>query len=121
METIPTALRKNCKYGMYNTLFKVDLADDKVEWGTRFTVHDMCNLIKKWMNWVYDNIYEKARILLNFRDLPIAMRQYPGRLLSVVRFPSEMPVEKRMFGLAFEHSRRTWGVDGRRSQGYGRL
>ena len=98
-EAVPIALLKNRKYGLYNTFFEVDLAD---EWGTKFTVQDMCKLIEKWMNWVYDNINMKARILINFRDLPAVMEEDPERLLSVVQFLSTMPEDKRMFALAFE-------------------
>ena len=101
-ETIPISLTKNKKYGLYNTFFEVDLADENVAWGTKFTVKDMCALIEKWMNWVYDNINKKARILINFRDLPAVMDEAPERLLSVVEFLSKMPEEKRMFALAFE-------------------
>ena len=101
-ETIPIALLKNRKYGLYNTFFEVELADENVQWGTKFTVQDMCNLIEKWMNWVYDNINKKARILINFRDLPAVMEENPERLLSVVKFLSTMPIEKRMFALDFE-------------------
>ena len=101
-ETIPIALLKNRKYGLYNTFFEVELADENVQWGTKFTVQDMCNLIEKWMNWVYDNINKKARILINFRDLPAVMEENPERLLSVVKFLSTMPIEKRMFALAYE-------------------
>ena len=101
-ETVPIALEKNRKYGLYNTFFEVDMADENVQWGTKFTVQDMCNLIEKWMNWVYDNINKKARILINFRDLPAVMEEDPERLLSVVKFLATMPAEKRMFALAFE-------------------
>ena len=96
------SLEKNRKYGLYNTFFEVDLADESVEWGTKFTVQDMCNLIEKWMNWVYDNINKKARILINFRDLPAVMEEDPERLLSVVKFLATMPEERRMFAIAFE-------------------
>ena len=101
-EAIPIVLLKNRKYGLYNTFFEVDLADENVAWGTKFTVQDMCKLIEKWINWVYDNINKKARILINFRDLPAVMEEDPEHLLSVVQFLSTMPEDKRMFALAFE-------------------
>ena len=101
-DTVPVSLRKNRQYGLYNTFFEVDLGDPDCKWDTEFTVNDMCRLIEKWMNWVYDNINEKARILINFRDLPLVMNTVPQRLLRVVEFLSTMPLSKRMFALAFE-------------------
>ena len=101
-ETVPIAMRKNQKYGVYNTLFEVDLADPDCEWGTKFTVDDMCQLLLKRMNWVYENINEKARIIINFRDLPIVMTQAPERLLTIVKFLATLPADKRLFALAFE-------------------
>lgn len=101
-ETVPISLRKNKQYGLYNTFFEVDLADPNCEWGTKFTADDMCQLILKWMNWVYDNINKKARILINFRDLPMVMSDAPDRLLTIVKFLARLPPEKRMFALAFE-------------------
>ena len=101
-ETVPISLRKNKQYGLYNTFFEVDLADPNCEWDTKFTVDDMCQLIFKWMNWVYDNINKKARILINFRDLPMVMSDAPERLLTIVKFLARLPPEKRMFALAFE-------------------
>ena len=101
-ETVPVSLRKNKEYGLYNTIFEVDLADTDCEWGTKFTTQDMCQLIYKWMNWVYDNINSKARILLNFRDFPIAMSKAPERVLPIVKFLAILPPEKRPFALVYE-------------------
>ena len=101
-ETVPVSLRKNRQYGLYNTFFEVDLADPNCLWGTKFTAIDMGKLIEKWMNWVYDNINPKARILINFRDLPAVMDEAPERLLKVVEYLATMPASKRMFALAFE-------------------
>ena len=101
-ETVPISLRKNKQYGLYNTVFEVDLVDPNVKWDTKFKTRDVCQLIEKWMNWVYDNINKKARILLNFRDFPMCMSHQPKRLLEIVKFLAAMPLEKRMFALAFE-------------------
>ena len=101
-EKVPISLIKNKKYGLYNVVFEVDLANSDCAWDTKFTVDDMCQLILKWMRWVYDNINEKARLMLNFRDFPIAMAQTPERLLKIVNFLAKLPPDTRMFGLAFE-------------------
>ena len=101
-EKVPISLIKNKKYGLYNVVFEVDLANSDCAWDTKFTVDDMCQLILKWMRWVYDNINEKARLMLNFRDFPIAMAKAPERLLKIVNFLAKLPPDTRMFGLAFE-------------------
>ena len=101
-ERVPSGLLKNKKYGLYNTFFEFDLVDASCEWDTKWTVTDTCHLIEKWMRWVYDNINTKARLLINFRDFPVAMSKAPERVLSVVKFLATMPPEVRMYALAFE-------------------
>ena len=101
-ETVPVSLKKNRKYGIPNTFFEMDLANEDVEWETKFTSEDMCQLIHKWMKWTYKRIAENARILFNFRDLPLVMTVAPERLLYVVRFLSKLPLEERPFALCFE-------------------
>ena len=100
-ETVPVGLRKNKKYGLINTIFEVDLADSSCNWD-KFTVSDMCSLLVKWMNFVFDEISPDGKVLLNFRDFPIAMSKYPKRVLSIVQFLSSLPKGRRMFGLLFE-------------------
>ena len=102
METVPISLRKNRQYGIYNTILEVDLANPDCKWDTEFTLDDMFQLIEKWMNWVYDNINEKARIFVNLRDIPLAMNVAPQRLLKVVEFLSSMPPSKRIKTIVFE-------------------
>ena len=101
-ETIPVSLRKNRKFEIPNTIFEVDLANEDIAWETKFTTDNMCQLIQKWSNWVYDNISTNARILLNFRDFPIAMSNAPRRVLKVVQFLAKLPPERRIFGFCFE-------------------
>ena len=102
VETIPIALRMNKKYGIYNTFLEIELADPDIEWGTKCTIDDVCKLMLNRMDWVYENLNAKARILINFRDLPACMQQAPERLLAVVSFLAKMREEKRMFAIAFE-------------------
>lgn len=101
-ETVPVSLKKNRKYGIPHTFFEMDLANEDVEWETKFTSDDMCQLIYKWMKWTYKHITEDARILFNFRDLPVAMTVAPERVLYVVRFLSRLPPKERPFALCFE-------------------
>ena len=101
-EKIPVGLRKNKKYGLKNTFFEVDLADSSCEWGTKFTVKDMCDLLERRINYVFDEISPDAKVLLNLRDLPIAMGSAPERVLTIVKFLSQLPEKRRMFALCFE-------------------
>ena len=101
-DKIPVGLKKNKKYGLINNFFEADFADESCEWGTKFTVDDMCKLLRKRINWVFDKISPDAKILLNFRDLPIAMKKYPERVLTITKFLSQLPPNRRMFALCFE-------------------
>ena len=101
-ETLPISLRKNKQYGLYNTILEVDLMNPDCAWGTKFTVSDMCGLIKKWMMWVYTNINANARILVNIRDLPQTMLAVPERVLEIIQFLAVMPDNIRTFGVTFE-------------------
>lgn len=99
---IPVGLRKNKKHGLINNFFEFDLADNTCEWGTKFTVDDMCQLLKKRIDYVHNEISPKGKVLINFRDLPVAMSQVPERVLSIVKFLSCLPADQRMFALCFE-------------------
>lgn len=69
----------------------------------KFTVDDMCKLIFKWIKWVFEHHPNvKPRILLNMRDLPLAMMTVPQRVLEVVTFLARLPQEYKMFALCFE-------------------
>ena len=102
METVPFPLQKNKLYGIPNPFFEVDLANDDVAWGTKFTAEDMAQLIYKWIKWTYENIDKNARVAINFRDIPSVMHEDPKRLLYIVKFLANLPVEHRPWSLAFE-------------------
>ena len=100
-KSIPIGLRKNKEWGLINNFFEFDLTDGNIEWGTKFTVDDMCQLLKLRIDQV--RAYTKTgKILLNFRDFPLAMRDYPDRVLYIVRYLSRLPAGSRMFALCFE-------------------
>ena len=101
-ETVPFPLQKNKLYGIPNPFFEVDLANDDVAWGTKFTAEDMAQLIYKWMKWTYENIDKNARVAINFRDIPSVMQEDPKRLLYIVKFLANLPAEHRPWSLAFE-------------------
>ena len=100
--TVPVALRKNKHFGLRNVFFEADLANEKCEWEVKFTTHDMCELLLKWIKWIHCNIHKDAKVLLNIRDLPHAMTVAPTRVLKVVEFLAQLPPELKMFALCFE-------------------
>ena len=101
-ETIPVGLRKNIKYGIINIIFEADLADDTCEWGTKYTVDDFCKLLKERIDYVYDQISPQAKILVNLRDLTVAISKTLERLLTVVKFLSKLPKGRGIFAILFE-------------------
>lgn len=101
IDKIPAALEKNKKYGLYNTIFEVDLADSNRNWYGKCSATDIFNLIRNRMDFVVCTNFN-ARIMLNLRDFPKAMSECPERVLSLIENLAMMPTERRMFGIIFE-------------------
>ena len=89
--TLPAALPKNKKLGLRNVFFEVDLADKNCKWEEKFTTQDMCNVIRKRIEYVKNEIHKDGRTLLNLRDFPFAMTVAPQRVLAVTKFLAELP------------------------------
>jgi hypothetical protein len=81
--SIPVGLRKNKEFGLINNLLEVDLADHFCEWGSKFTVQDMCELLRKRIRYVRNEISRTGKILLNLRDMSLAMSKHPERVLTI--------------------------------------
>ncbi len=88
-------------YALQNPILEIDLAKGNVDWN-KFTVEDMCQLILKWFDWIYNNLSEDAKIFVNIRDFPFAMIEAPARVLTVVKFLSCLSSEKRPLGSMYE-------------------
>ena len=101
-DSIPVALKKMKDFKLRNPIFEIDLLDKNIDWESKFTVESMCQLILKRINWTYDNLSKEAKIFVNLRDFPFAMKAVPERVLTVVRYLATLPVEKRIFGLIYE-------------------
>ena len=101
-EAIPVGMKKNKQYKIRHTVFEIDFANKDVHWGEKFTIKDMCNFVRKQMKWVRENIYKDARIVINMRDMPVAMLSHPERIIAFVKFLSELPPEEKLFALTFE-------------------
>jgi len=101
-KTLPIGLEKMQKFGLWNPIIEVDLADKSVD-NEKFTAEDVCQLLLQWINWVLENLSSNAKILVNLRDLPSAMTsKTPERVFIVVSFLASLPPEKRPFGMMYE-------------------
>jgi len=74
-ETVPVGLRKNEGFGIPNTIFEVDLANDAIDWEGKFTKDDMCQLLYKWMKYVYDKII--VRMHASLSTYVISLKLWP--------------------------------------------
>ena len=101
-ERIPIGLRKNKQHGIVNTFFEVDLADSHCEWDTKFTIDDMCKLLKKRIDFVHNQISPNAKVCVNWRDFPFAMKKFPERVLTISKFLCQLPPDRRLFAFCFE-------------------
>ena len=101
-EKVPTSLRKCKEYGIPNVVFEVDLANSNIDWAEKFTIEDLCQLLQKWLNWVYDNLSSNAMVVWNIRDFAFAMKTVDGtiRALTMVKFLGSLP--NRGFGMCVE-------------------
>ncbi|CAH1790966.1 unnamed protein product [Owenia fusiformis] len=102
-ENVPVGLLKIKEAGVRNVFFEMDLGDSTYDFDC-FSVKEMCQLTKKWINWCYDNLHPNAKVLINIRDIGEVMDKYPWRVCKFVKSISKMPTQKRPFGLAFEES-----------------
>jgi len=101
-KTLPIGLEKMQKFGLWNPIIEVDLADKSVD-NEKFTGEDVCQLLLQWITWVLENLSSNAKILVNLRDLPSAMTsETPERVFIVVSFLASLPPEKRPFGMMYE-------------------
>ena len=83
-------------------MFEVDLANSNIDWAEKFTIEDLCQLLQKWLNWVYDNLSSNAMVVWNIRDFAFAMKTVDGtiRALTMVKFLGSLP--NRGFGMCVE-------------------
>ena len=100
--TVPFSLKKMKKYGLRNPIIEVDLADKSIDWEGRYTVEDYCHLMHKWITWTKENLSQAANVFVSVRDLAVAMKESPDRVLRIVKYLATLPKDIRPFGLNFE-------------------
>ena len=103
-EQVPIGIKKLQKVGLYNVIFEVDLGDSTYDFD-KFPVSEMCVLLKKWIQWCYDNLSKDAKIMVNLRDPPDVMPYHPERVFQLVEFLAKLPLDIRPFGMIFQEPR----------------
>ena len=100
--TIPIALQKMRKLKLRNPILEIDLADKAVDWDSKFTVQNMCELLLRRIEWCLEFLCRESKIFVNLRDFPFSMIDAPERVLTVVHYLASLPSGKRPFGILFE-------------------
>ncbi|XP_071806455.1 uncharacterized protein [Asterias amurensis] len=103
-ETVPVGMRKIKSFGLWNTILEVDLSDEVYDF-TKFSMDDMCSLIKKWIRWVKKNLNKDAKVLINLRDMTDVMPTHPIRVFKLVEYLAKLPEDIRPFGVLFEEAK----------------
>ena len=103
-KTVPIGLRKLKEGGLWHVIFEVDLGDATYDF-KRFTMDDMCNLIKKWIIWAHDFLHEESKVFINLRDPPDVMPEHSHRCFQLVHFLATFPNRLRPAGMLFEEPR----------------
>ena len=103
---VPVGLLKMKETGLWNAILEVDLGDGVYDF-SKFPMKDLCALVKKWIVWVYKNLNQDAKVLINLRDMTDVMPKKPIRAFQLVKFLAEMPEKVRPFGLIFEEAKGT--------------
>ncbi|PFX27682.1 hypothetical protein AWC38_SpisGene7639 [Stylophora pistillata] len=101
IKTIPVGLRKMQEDGLINPIIEIDLATNSINW-EKFTTNDMCQLLTERFKWSRAHLNPDAKILVNLRDFPNAMREEMERAFTVVDYLASMPAAERPFGILFE-------------------
>jgi len=103
-ESVPVGILKLKKVGLYNVIFELDLSDGVYDF-EKFSMDDMCALLKKWIVWCHEHLHPEAKVTVSFRDLPDVMPYHPERMFQTVAFLASLPPDIRPFGMMFEEPR----------------
>ncbi|XP_028401606.1 uncharacterized protein LOC114524657 [Dendronephthya gigantea] len=103
VEKLPIGLVRMKELGIRHAIIEFDLVYKGIDY-TKFTVEDICSLMKMRMEWCRSELAENSNVIFNFRDFADAMRLNPKRVLKVVKFLSSLPEDERPFALLYEES-----------------
>ena len=97
-EGIPTGLNKCKSLGVPNVILECDLAHCPED--TKFTHEKRCELFKERFNWIKENLSKDAKILINLRDLPVAVEKKTALAFKTIQFLAEY--RPQIFGIITE-------------------
>ena len=100
-EPVPVGLLKCKRFKINHVLFEIDLVNYKVDYD-KFTMDQVCALVKHRIDWVRENLSSDSLILFNLRDFSDTMTLQPQRIWKIVSFLSTLPPTERIAGLAYE-------------------
>ena len=92
--------------GLQNVIFEVDLSDNFYDF-SKFSMDDMCELVKKWITWTHDELHEESKVFVNFRDIPDVMAINAERIFQLVDFLATLPERIRPVGIIYEEPKGT--------------
>ena len=81
---IPIGLQKCKSLGIPNVILEVDLAHFPKE--TKFNHEARCALFKERFDWIKENLGKDAKILINLRDLPVAVESKTALAFKTIQF-----------------------------------
>jgi hypothetical protein len=98
---VPLGLAKCARYGLANCVIELDLDDAKTDW-TAIGLRHFTSLIMLRLAWARVHLSPTGRVLINFRDFPLAWAKVPTRVKIVTAFLAQLLPSIRPEGLIFE-------------------
>ena len=83
--------------GLQNPIIEID-----TQRNNDISAEDWCKLLKDRIEWTQKHLDAKAKVLVNFRDFPDAMRKGAKTVLRITAFLGSLDEHLRPFGLMFE-------------------
>ena len=97
LKVVPVALRKMKLLGLQNPIVEIDTQKNK-----DLSIKDWHQLLTDRIEWTKKHLNSEAKIFINFRDFPDAMRKGADTVFRITAFLASLSEDMRPFGLMFE-------------------
>ncbi len=97
LQDTPVGMRKMKEHRIENPVIEIDLATGDAE--RNKNIYD---LLKKRIDYAYENLAAKPKIFVNLRDFPFAMESYMTLVFDVVKYLATLPADRRIMGIIYE-------------------
>ena len=97
LKVVPVALRKMKLLGLQNPIIEIDTQKNK-----DLSIKDWHQLLTDRIEWTKKHLNSEAKIFINFRDFPDAMRKGADTVFRITAFLASLSEDMRPFGLMFE-------------------